>query len=329
MILDLLSSVTQWSQRSTDAQMVGGIVRCGSTTEWIRRKSLNTENKSTLDGLKPARSELVICKVGTKLGMGQKTQPKGCSVKRLHTESQAQRCAKINMCLKPKSRSSPSEVHVSQRSPPKVVREHEGGVRWHDPERSPRIWVLLVLGTGQDPGPWDTDSVIIFKTTGSKVELAVTPRGWVCAPTWNCHLVSVVINVLSKPANSQCEPHVSTASSPPWDKDTGTLFSAFGHWLSSALGSVQRDFISLPKRTVATLSSVSPSLRLWRYKTYIQSFNWSRIQTGSRPWRAWHVGSPHFISHLCKCKAYWTYGVTVTGDAGCCHPCDPRNADTI
>lgn len=74
--------------------------------------------------------------------------------------------------------------------------------------------------------------------------------------------MSVVINVLSKPANSQCEPHVSTASSPPWDKDTGTLFSAFGHQLSSALDSVQRDSISLPKRMVATISSVSPSLKL-------------------------------------------------------------------
>lgn len=68
-----------------------------------------------------------------------------------------------------------------------------------------------------------TQTLIIFKTTGSNIELSVTPRDWVCAPTWNCHLVSVVINVLSKPANSQCEPHVSTASSPPWDKDTGTL----------------------------------------------------------------------------------------------------------
>lgn len=75
-------------------------MRCGSTTECIRRKSLNTKNKSTLDGLKPTRPELVIYKVGIKLGMEQKTQTKGCSVKRLHTEPQAQRGAKINMCLK-------------------------------------------------------------------------------------------------------------------------------------------------------------------------------------------------------------------------------------
>lgn len=62
--------------------MIGDTVRCGSTSECIRRKSINTKNKSILDGLKPADSELVICKVGTKLGTGQKTQPKGCLVKR-------------------------------------------------------------------------------------------------------------------------------------------------------------------------------------------------------------------------------------------------------
>lgn len=119
----------------------------------------------------------------------------------------------------------------------------------------------------QNSGPWDTDSVIIFKATGSKIELAVTPRGWVCAPTGTV-MMSVVINLLSNPSYSQCEPSVSTASSPPWNKDTGTLFSVCCHWLSSALDSVQIDFISLPKRMVATISSVSPSLRLWRYKTY-------------------------------------------------------------
>lgn len=128
-----------------------------------------------------------------------------------------------------------------------------------------------------------TQTLIIFKTTGSNIELSVTPRDWVCAPTWNCHLVSVVINVLSKPANSQCEPHVSTASSPPWDKDTGTLFSAFGHQLSSALDSVQRDFISLPKRMVATISSVSPSLKLWRYKTYISLLTEAGSKLGLAP----------------------------------------------
>lgn len=152
MILDLLSSVTQWSQRSTDAQMVGGIVRCGSTTEWIRRKSLNTENKSTLDGLTPARSELVICKVGTKLGMGQKTQPKGCSVKRLHTESQAQRCAKINMCLKPKSQIQPLGGPCE---PEKPTQSCSWAWRWCQmtwPRKKPKN--LSPAGIGNRTGSW-------------------------------------------------------------------------------------------------------------------------------------------------------------------------------
>lgn len=116
---------------------------------------------------------------------------------------------------------------MSQRRPSKVVCGHEGGVddmTQTEAQESESCWYWE-----QNSGPWDTDSVIILKTTGSKVELAVTPRGSVCAPTRNCHLVSMVINVLSKPAYSQCEPPVSTASSPPWDKDTGTLFSVCGH----------------------------------------------------------------------------------------------------
>lgn len=130
----------------------GGWVRCGSTTECIRRKSLNTKNKSTLDGLKPTRPELVTYKVGTKLGMGQKTQTKGCSVKRLHTEPQAQRCAKINMCLKLKIQLQPPRGPCE---PEKSTQSCLWAWRWCQttrPRKKPKN--LSPAGTENRTGSW-------------------------------------------------------------------------------------------------------------------------------------------------------------------------------